>query len=216
MPAAVPPIALLSLPPVVPVARRLCQLGAVVGLAYGPMLLWHGFSLSGLGGWSVRGVELFLLVPLVGMGLLVVALPLAGFAATRERSVACSLVGATLVLAFVPFLWLGAKARMVAFRWAGERAAPLVAAIERHVVEAGRPPARLQDLVPRWLDRLPTRVPELTIEHEAFGNPWILQASVPSGVLNWDQFFYFPNQDYPARGHGGSWQRLGRWAYLHE
>ena len=31
--------------------------------AYGAMLLWQGFCITGLGPWSTRGIEFFVLVP---------------------------------------------------------------------------------------------------------------------------------------------------------
>jgi hypothetical protein len=99
---------------------------------------------------------------------------------------------------------------------------PIVTAIEKFVEENGRPPLRVDDLVPRWLERLPARLPPLRIEAASsardrlFGNPWILIASTPIGMLNWDEFCYFPLQNYPQRDSSGTYQRLGRWAYLHE
>ncbi len=201
----------------VPWHRRLLRRSVFPGLLCLGMLAWMSFPLTGLGGWSTRGIELFVFAPMGGLVLLVVSLPLLAFRATRMHAQVGLERAAVLLLLFLPCLRLGGAARMLAFEMAGERAAPLIDAIERHIAETGRVPARLQELVPRWLDRLPDRLPPLAIEGGAeFANPWILAASVPSGVLNWDQFFYFPNQDYPEHGFGGSWQRLGRWAYLHE
>jgi hypothetical protein len=48
------------------------------------------------------------------------------------------------------------------------------------------------------------------------GNDWVLMAMVSTGLLNLDQFIYYPNQRYPEYGHGGSIERMGRWAYVHE
>ena len=204
-------------PPVVPWPRRLLRRSAVPAVLCAAMLAWQCLPLTGLGGWSTRGIELFALLPMAGLVLLFAALPLLVFRGARAQALAAVESGLLLLVLFLPCLWLGGAARMLAFELAGERAAPLIDAIERHVNETGRVPLRLQDLVPRWLDRLPARLPPLKIEAGTeFGNPWILAASVPCGVFNWDQFFYFPNQDYPERGFGGSWQRLGRWAYLHE
>ncbi|MEO6593807.1 MAG: hypothetical protein ABIP94_03545 [Planctomycetota bacterium] len=45
---------------------------------------------------------------------------------------------------------------------------------------------------------------------------WLLAASVPSGFLNFDEFIYLPNQNYPECGWSGWWQRLRRWAYLRQ
>jgi hypothetical protein len=46
-----------------------------------------------------------------------------------------------------------------------------------------------------------------------YGNSWILRADVSSAFLNWDEFLYFPQQNYPAQG---SFERVGKWAYFHE
>jgi hypothetical protein len=35
-------------------------------------------------------------------------------------------------------------------------------------------------------------------------------------MLNWDVFFYWPTQDYPKTIYGGSTERIGQWAYVHE
>jgi hypothetical protein len=75
---------------------------------------------------------------------------------------------------------------------------------------------------PRWLERLPARLPPLRVEAASsardrlFGNPWILIASTPIGMLNWDEFCYSPLQNYPERDSSGSWHRLGLRAYFHE
>jgi hypothetical protein len=33
---------------------------------------------------------------------------------------------------------------------------------------------------------------------------------------SFDRFLYFPLQNYPEDGYGGSLERIGDWAYLHE
>jgi hypothetical protein len=38
----------------------------------------------------------------------------------------------------------------------------------------------------------------------------------PSGAINFDQFMYFPNRNYPEQGFGGWIERIGDWAYVHE
>ncbi|MEQ1634906.1 MAG: hypothetical protein ABL997_21175 [Planctomycetota bacterium] len=90
------------------------------------------------------------------------------------------------------------------------------AAIERCDGDNGRAPSRLEDLVPRWMERLPTRLPPLELVEGERGNSWRLSALVPIGLLNWDRFVYMPNQDYPEHDTGGVYQRLGRWPYYHE
>jgi hypothetical protein len=48
------------------------------------------------------------------------------------------------------------------------------------------------------------------------GNEWILEVRASNGVMNWDSFLYFPNQNYPSAGYGGVVERMGEWAYIHE
>ncbi|MBX3342660.1 MAG: hypothetical protein KF711_13800, partial [Nitrospira sp.] len=47
-------------------------------------------------------------------------------------------------------------------------------------------------------------------------NPWVVVVHTPSGGINFDQFMYFPLQNYPPRGYGGSLARIRDWAYVHE
>ena len=192
-------------------------------LSWGPMVLLHATTLAGLGPWSVQGVELFvLLVPLAGLGLFV-----AGFAvmlSSRWRDVALQVLVTCCVvlLTFVPAVWLSGWLRMRGFAWAGERAMPVVAAMERCFAATGAVPDTVEALVPQWLDRMPSRIPPLRVvtQDAADGylgnNRWALMADVPSGVINWDMFLYLSDRQYPARGWGGRLQRLGNWAYVHE
>lgn len=46
-----------------------------------------------------------------------------------------------------------------------------------------------------------------------YGNSWVLVADVSSGVLNWDELNYLPNQNYEANT---AYKQLGSWAYLYE
>ena len=112
---------------------------------------------------------------------------------------------------------------MEAFRSLAVRSEPLVSAIHRYERANGRPPALLKDLVPRYLSEIPTTGMGAYPRYEYLvgpmarrgydGNDWILYVDAPSGFMNWNQFFYYPNQRYPNRA---SWLRLGKWAYLHE
>ncbi len=47
-------------------------------------------------------------------------------------------------------------------------------------------------------------------------NPWVLIVHTPSGGINFDQFMYFPLQNYPESGYGGWLARIRDWAYVHE
>ena len=48
------------------------------------------------------------------------------------------------------------------------------------------------------------------------GNPWVLIVTPPNHPIGFDTLMYFPRQDYPARGYGGSVERVGAWGYVHE
>lgn len=91
-----------------------------------------------------------------------------------------------------------------------------------YVSDNGQPPAALSKLVPNYLAELPAKLPPLEIVTDSqtlseYGdNPWALTALVSQGMMNWDQFIYFPDQAHPARGFGGNLERLGTWAYVHE
>lgn len=45
---------------------------------------------------------------------------------------------------------------------------------------------------------------------------WELRIPCPSGGINWDVFFYWPGERYPEHIYGGSVERIGQWAYVHE
>ncbi|MCK5942861.1 MAG: hypothetical protein KAI24_12870 [Planctomycetes bacterium] len=190
-------------------------------LYFTPMLAMHALAIPGFV-WSVRGTELFLLLPMLA----VVTLPLAllGLAWRSWSRGAASLAvwSLAVLLAMVVTLALAGRLRMFGFALAADRAEPLVTAIGRHVADRGAPPERLRDLVPAYLPRLPGRLPPLTIvtgdeaRRVYGGNDWVLRAPVPIGLLNWDEWLYFPNGAYPARGYGGWLERVGAWAYVHE
>jgi hypothetical protein len=101
----------------------------------------------------------------------------------------------------------------------GERMMPLVTAIETYQRDHGAYPERLDILVPKYIDRLPsTGMGNYTNYHYSVGsqlsegNPWIIQVPAPCG-MSFDQFYYFPLQNYPD---GWPYERMGKWAYFHE
>jgi hypothetical protein len=193
----------------------------IAATTYAPYVLIHGLCLFGVG-WNVRGSELAMLVPMAGIAVVFVCAPLSLVPRLRDGALKAMLGGAALVLLLWPTGCSAKLLRSAGFRLAAERAEPLIAAIERYRAAHGHPPARLDQLVPDWLLALPPRLPPLVIETgkdiptHYHGNEWVLIASVPSGFLNFDQFLFFPNGAYPEHGYGGSLERIGRWAYVHE
>ena len=48
------------------------------------------------------------------------------------------------------------------------------------------------------------------------GNDWILVVHCSLGILNWDEFLYYSNGNYPKYGYGGYLVRVKDWVYVHE
>jgi hypothetical protein len=197
-------------------------LAKVAAVIYGPMLAIYAYCITGWGGWSIAGVE-FLVVP-ASLAIPVLALALIGLCIPRTRQVSkCAVVIASgVLLLFPPVVWASGTLRSHGFRRAAERAAPVVAAIERFERERGQPPSSIEQLVPHYLPSLPAGIPKFEIvagdvaARDYYGNRWVLFANVPTGMINWDVFLYFPNGQYPDKGYGGWLERIGAWAYVHE
>jgi hypothetical protein len=115
---------------------------------------------------------------------------------------------------------------MSAFDRLAERSTMLVQAIRRYEEEHGRPPEALEGLVPKYLPSVPStgmmgypqyvyhQGPEVASRY--VGNVWILKVPASNGFSSWDEFLYFPLQNYPATGYGGELEGMRDWAYLHE
>ncbi len=169
------------------------------------------------------------------MGLLsaIAALPTGLFACLFERwhRIGIWMLTASLVALVWFFLgpattgkWAMSK-RMEAFGELAGRLTPLVQAIQRYQQDHGKPPDALEELIPDYIPSVPsTGMPaykELRYhtgdeakDHE--DNPWVLTIFCTSGGINFDQFMYFPRQNYPSQGYGGSLERVRDWAYVHE
>ena len=108
---------------------------------------------------------------------------------------------------------------------ASRRAQPLTAAIEQYRANNGAPPAALDHLVPRYLAAIP---PTGMTAYPAWR--YLGPADRPEGAdfgsyelyvrtnfgLNFDRFYYWPEQDSPEFSSSGRIERIGDWAYLHE
>ncbi|QIF02045.1 hypothetical protein [Roseimicrobium sp. ORNL1] len=160
--------------------------------------------------------------------LMVVILPLRALLWREERSLMLAWWCATLVFlaSLVAGEFFGQLVRHRAFNRLAERSAPLVEAIKKYEKEHGAPPPSLESLVPQYLPTVPRTgimayptyryYPKAKDSKDYEGNPWILSVSTPSGGINFDEFLYFPLQNYPETGYGGGLQRIRDWAYLHE
>ena len=125
-------------------------------------------------------------------------------------------------LAIGALAW-GQSIRSDAFHKLAQRSKELISAITRYEIDEGRAPESLKRLVPDYLPSVPgtglRAYPEFKFlsgeDAKKFeGNPWILYVDCFTG--SFDCFYYFPLKNYPDHGYGGSFERMGDWAYLHE
>jgi hypothetical protein len=145
----------------------------------------------------------------------------------RFRPVAIRTLIAAVILSAAVLMGIqwGWHIRMTAFHRLAERSAPLIQAIRAYESQHGSPPRDLAALVPGFLPSIPGTGMAAYPEYGYFvsqdlsekeGNPWVIIINTPRGGINFDEFMYFPLQNYPTKGYGGSLQRIRDWAYLHE
>ena len=105
------------------------------------------------------------------------------------------------------------------------RSRPLISAIQQFEAKYGKPPERIEQLVPEFLSAVPNtgigaypNYEYITVKDAKTyeGNPWVLRVATSTGALNWDSFLYFPKQNYPQVGYGGVLERVEDWAYVYE
>jgi len=148
------------------------------------------------------------------------SIPFLFLAKARRRALGVFSSAGTFIVILMVAITFSAERREDGFALAAERAEPLISAIEVHVRDTGGPPSTLQELVPRYLPAIPDGLPALeivtgdTVQVMFDGNDWILKASAATGLVNFDQFLYYPNQQYPTTGYGVRVERFGRWAYI--
>jgi len=205
--------------------RLLLVLFAVSPVAYFPFSEWisttrYGTSLLLFG-------QIVYLLPLLAAILGVPALLVALFFARRRAEATFFLL---VALVFIPMcisgIVLGHKVRRSGMDAFARRSQPLIAAIHQYEQDHAMPPPTLADLVPDYLPRVPATGmmaypaynyhvgPEC--DERFMGNAWAVSVFTPLGGINFDQMLYFPQQNYPAQGYGGSLERIHDWAYVHE
>ena len=99
-----------------------------------------------------------------------------------------------------------------------EKSETLISAIKSYNKEVGKAPSSLDELIPTYITKIPLtgmmRYPEY--QYNVSDDRWSLVIDTSLGVLNWDLFVYFSDQDYPEWMAGGSVERIKNWAYVHE
>ena len=188
---------------------------------------WVSPTLPFESGSRVFGGLAFLLpvVSLVAIVALVVAV--ADAVQTRRHAQAVRLVGLAVaaIAGTAAGMWLGPVHKMQRVRHAAVAAMPLVRAIEAFERQERRPPRDLSELVPRYLEGIPSTGMRGYSEwdyihgadaHTYSENTWVLRVHTGGPGINFDQLLYFPNQQYPELGPGGWIERIGAWGYVHE
>ncbi|RYG53405.1 hypothetical protein EON80_32750 [bacterium] len=104
-----------------------------------------------------------------------------------------------------------------------ERSQPLIQAIENYRREHDQYPAQLSDLAPEHLLEVPytgaVGYPQFRYKkasENSLFKSYELQIFTPVGGINFDTFNYWPEHAYPKTMYGGTVERIGDWAYVHE
>ena len=165
----------------------------------------------------------FVFVALAAFLTFIISLVGLAFVSIRRFSALLALCSAAYLVALFVSNHVGERIRMEAFHQLAELSQPLVGAIRAFEQKNGHPPESLRALVPEFIPSVPNTGMAAYPDYDYLapatnwnGNPWVLRVSTSVGVLNWDQFMYLPLTNYPASGYGGSLERVGDWAYVHE
>lgn len=195
-------------------------------IIHSAIFLIHVYVVSpfGFGGTFLLQFFIFLGWPLVLIFLaMLVSIFLLLFRKFRRHAVTILVCGLIYVSIGIALVRLSGPVRMYAFQRLAIRSQPLIKAIEKFVADEGHPPSTLQELIPKYFSKIPKTgmpaYPKYNYSTEAsrwHGNPWVLYINCTSGGVNFDRFIYFPKQNYPDKGYGGSLERVGKWAYVHE
>jgi hypothetical protein len=188
--------------------------------------LVEAFAVAPIGSSLFLWLEIFIVIPCFGAALFLPVAPLLFLKRSWRAPVAHTAFVSGLLLASTYIgLGTGKAIRHLGFDHLARRSAPLVQAIVAYTDSRGAPPDRLSALVPDFLPAVPRTgiaaypdyeyvVGDAAAQYDA--NPWALIVFAPSGGSNFDQFMYFPRQNYPERGYGGALERIRDWAYVHE
>jgi hypothetical protein len=190
------------------------------------IVVLEGQATAAVGHWSLLFFETLVLLPLLAAPFAFIFLPMIAF---RGSLRAAALAWWVVTIIFVPLaiggLLVGKKVRHWGFERLAVRSVPLVSAISSYHARYGHPPVSLEALVPEFLPAVPKTGMMAYPAYQYYAgqdagrfdqNPWVLIISTPAGGINFDQFMYFPLQNYPPLGYGGSLERIRDWAYVHE
>jgi hypothetical protein len=136
-----------------------------------------------------------------------------------------SLACAAILLGFVAGVYVGSRQRLKQLEQIPARADPLINAVQAFHQRQGRPPERLEELVPGYIATIPATglggYPSWSYEAAPFvnhpdhsglygENAWALNLYVVGRPAPSYRMLYLPNQRYPSTAGA-----VGKWARLH-
>ena len=164
---------------------------------------------------------------LLGMVIVIGSLLALLFKSIRHKALKTLLISLSSAVFMFGGVLFSSIIRTKQFEDLAERSRPLIAAISRFEKEHGRPPAKLDGLVPKYISEVPNTgmgaypkyeynasTAEPGPDHLAAS--WELSVPCSVGFLNWDIFYYLPTEKYPEHDYGGFIQPIKNWAYVHE
>ncbi|MBD3245596.1 MAG: hypothetical protein GF333_01115 [Candidatus Omnitrophica bacterium] len=199
--------------------------GGIALVVNGIELFLKWYALSPRGSMALQQASVFFVLPFVAAVLLVPAAAVLALFPRPRRFAVSMLLASILFVGITLAVRAAVDVRARRFRALAERSEPLVEAIRQYTADKGEPPDNLEALVPQYIEKIPGTdmgaYPEYRYERadssrQWHGNPWVLYVETPLGILNWDIFLYYPEQNYPEYAFGGSIERMRKWAYIHE
>ncbi len=130
-------------------------------------------------------------------------------------------------LVAVAGFWISPKGdnyRIRAMESIAQTGEQIINAIKSFENKYGHPPEKLTDLVPEFLNEIPSTgikacpsfLYETGVDTEKVyhGNSWVLLV-IPPLVDEMALFLYYPNGEYPLDAQEGKWELIDGWAYVH-
>ncbi len=201
--------------------------GLLGGIVLGGLLILAEYDAVRQGGsFGLLSLSALAVLPLLGC---LAASPVAAACclSRRSRRTAAAVLVACLLLGGITYaaIHIGRTIRTRAFVALAERSDALVDGIKAYERAYGEPPASLDSLIPEFLPSIPHTgigaypqyryvVSKEPNQHD--GNPWVLSVFTPSRILDFDQFVYYPLQNYPRCWCGNRLERIRDWAYIND
>jgi len=189
-------------------------------------LAFSWLPLQPFGSYNIQVFSVFLVFIIIfSIPVILISLVLCFPNSTRSKALRVFYYSVCIFVGSFIGLRLGGEIRQHEFSRLADRSEGLITAIHSFVEKNQRPPQNFEELIPDYLAENPTTgmgaYPEyeliIPIDKELYGgNDWVLIVHCPLGMLNWDEFIYYPNGKYLKYDPGGYFQPIKNWAYYHE